>query len=368
MSFNGLDMNLWNLCRTSKAQSRAVTPENFTGEKGGGARCEIKDGVAGINARRLGKGWKVNPFILIQPGETFTLANISGMGAIRHIWITPPCTHWRQHILRIYWDDQEIPSVECPVSDFFACGWERFSQVSSLAVCVNPGSGLNCYWTMPFRKGFRITLENLSEEEVCVYYQIDYTLTDEIPEDAAYFHAQFRRQNPVPFRQPYVILDGVQGKGHYVGTFLSCQTNTCGWWGEGEVKFYIDDDNEYPTICSTGLEDYFCGAYNFEDTKTKRYREFTNPYTGIPQVICPDGLYDSQQRFSMYRWHIHDPIRFDETIKVTAQCLGWVEQEYSDDRRYLPLQDDYATVAYWYQTLPTQKFPDLPDIDQLIIP
>lgn len=361
-SFN---IGLGNLARLSEAKSRSICAENITGAKGMGGRCELADGVAGVNARALGKGWKVNPFILQQPGETTVLAEIEGPGVVNHIWVTPPCGPWRASILRIYWDDQEQPSVECPVSDFFACGWNRFSQLSSLAVCVNPGSALNCYWSMPFRRKCRITLENQSDAEVCVYYQVDYSL-QEVPEDAAYFHAQFRRSNPVGFKEVHTILDGVKGKGHYVGTFLSVQPNHGGWWGEGEVKFYMDGD-EWPTICGTGLEDYFCGSYNFENAQTHQYQTYTTPYAGMHQVIMPDGLYHSQQRFSMYRWHLTDPIRFDSGIKVTIQALGWVEEEYSDDRRYWPLQDDYASVAYWYQTLPTAPFPPLPDADHLRI-
>jgi len=354
--FNGLGMHLGNLSRLSNAKTRSISPENFTGEKGGGARAE--EGLGAHAARELGKGWKVSPAIKIQPGETFVLADIEGPGAIQHIWMTPT-GHWRHSILRIYWDDQDIPSVECPVGDFFACGWGEYAQVSSLAVCVNPGSGFNCYWEMPFRKRCRMTMTNIGLQEMVLFYQIDYTLT-EVPEDAAYFHAQFRRKNPLPYKEVYTILDGVKGKGHYVGTYLAWGVNNNGWWGEGEVKFYIDGDDEYPTICGTGTEDYFGGSYNFENQKTHQYQEFTTPYSGLPQVIRPDGLYRSQMRFGLYRWHIMDPIRFENEIRVTIQALGW-----RAGGRYLPLQDDIASVAYWYQTLPTAKFPELPDRDYL---
>lgn len=192
-----------------------------------------------------------------------------------------------------------------------------------------------------------------------VYYQIDYTLT-EVPEDAAYFHAQFRRSNPLAYQTPHVILDGVKGKGHYVGTVLSWQSNNTGWWGEGEIKFYMDGDSEYPTICGTGTEDYFCGAYDFEHRDEHRYVDFTTPYTGFHVAERPDGLYRSQQRFSMYRWHIMDPIRFENDLKVTIQALGWRE-----GGRYLPLQDDLASVAIWYQQLPGTPFPTLAGKDEL---
>jgi len=259
----------------------------------------------------------------------------------------------------MYWDDQESPSVECPVGDFFGMGWCKFAPLHSLAVCVNPGSAFNCYWEMPFRKRARITMTNIADQQMVLYYQVNYTLTD-VPADAAYFHAQFRRVNPLPAKQVYTILDGVKGKGHYVGTYMAWGVNNTGWWGEGEIKFYLDGDKEFPTICGTGTEDYFCGSYNFENKQTKQYQEFCTPYAGLHQVIRPDGVYQSQQRFGLYRWHIADPVRFDKDIRVTIQALGW-----KSGGRYLPLKDDIASVAFWYQTLPTAPFPALPDRDAL---
>lgn len=361
MSFNGLGMNLGNLSRLSNAVTRSISPENFTGEKGKGGMAT--EGTGSGPARDLGQGWKISPSVRIQPGETFTLADIDGQGAIQQIWMTPT-GHWRFSILRIYWDDQEVPSVECPVGDFFACGWGRYAQVTSQAVCVNPGSAFNCYWEMPFRKRCRITLENIAEDPMTLYYQVNYTLT-EVPEDCAYFHAQFRRTNPLPYKDVYTILDGVQGKGHFVGVYMAWGLNNTQWWGEGEIKFYMDGDDAFPTICGTGTEDYFCGSYNFDLGKERGgYREFNTPYAGLPQVIRPDGLYDSQTRFGMYRWHIMDPVRFEEDLRITIQALGWRTRT-SEGRRYLPLQDDIASVAYWYQTLPAAPFPVLPDKDYL---
>lgn len=359
--FNGLNMHMGTLPLLSNARTRSISPENPDGAKGGGGRCELEKGSARQAARELGRGWKVNPFLKIPAGETVAIADIREAGAIQHIWMTP-AGHWRYLILRIYWDGQENPSVECPAGDFFCCGWNEYAQVSALPVCVNPGSAFNCYWTMPFRRSCRITLENLAEEETTVYYQIDYTLTG-VPEDAAYFHAQFRRINPLPYKQVHTILDGVKGRGQYVGTYLAWGVNNCRWWGEGEIKFYLDGDGEFPTICGTGTEDYFCGSYNFEDPHThERYVPFTTPYSGLPQVIEPDRLYRSQFRFGMYRFHIADPIRFEEDLRVTIQALGW-----RDGGRYLPLQDDIASVAFWYQTLPAAPFPPLPDKDRLEI-
>ena len=357
--FNGLGMHMGNLSRLSGARTRSISPENFTGEKGGGGRAT--DGTGAQAARDLGLGWKISPSIVIAPGETRELANIDGAGAIQHIWMTPT-GNWRSSILRMYWDGSDTPAVECPVGDFFACGWGTYAQVSSLAVCVNPGSAFNCYWEMPFRTGARITFTNIADEPMTLYYQITYAETH-VPEDAAYFHAQFRRANPLPYKEVYTILDGVQGQGHYVGTYMAWGVNNGGWWGEGEIKFYMDGDDEFPTICGTGTEDYFCGSYNFDVGKDNGgYREFTTPYAGLPQVIRPDGLYRSQTRFGLYRWHIADPIRFERDLRVTIQALGW-----RSGRRYLPMQDDIASVAYWYQTLPATPFPALPDRDGLEI-
>ena len=359
--FNGLGMDMGNLWRLSDAKTRSISPENFTGAKGKGGMATLDEGVAAVAAQDLGQGWKVNPYVIIQPGEVFTMADIEGSGAIQHIWMTAGRSKWREAILRIYWDGMEYPSVECPIGDFFACGWGEYAPVSSLAVCVNPGSAFNCYWEMPFRKRAKITMENRGFEPMVLYYQIDYTLT-EVPDDIGYFHAQFRRTNPLPYKEVYTIVDGIEGKGHYVGTYMAWGVNNTGWWGEGEIKFYIDGDKEFPTICGTGTEDYFCGSYNFENKKIKQYEEFTTPYAGLAQVIRPDGLYRSQTRFGMYRWHIRDPIRFESDLRVTIQALGW-----RSGGKYLPLQDDIASVAYWYQTLPHKKFPELPDRDYLEI-
>ena len=357
--FNGLGMSMGNLSRLSKARSRSICPENFTGEKGKGGMAT--EGTGAGAAIDLGPGWKISPSMVIPGNETFTLADIDGPAAIQQIWMTIT-RRWRDAILRIYWDDQEQPSVECPAGDFFAMGWGQYAQLSSLAVCVNPGSAFNCYWEMPFRKRCRITMTNLSKKEMRIYYQINYTET-EIPEDKAYFHAQFRRTNPLPFKEGYTIVDGIRGQGHYVGTYMAWGVNSPGWWGEGEIKFFMDGDKQYPTICGTGTEDYFCGSYNFDvGEENGGYREFTTPYAGLHQVLRPDGLYRSQQRFGMYRWHIMDPIRFESDLRVTNQAIGW-----QSNRRYKPLQDDIASVAYWYQTLPTAPFPKLPDKDYLEI-
>ncbi len=354
--YNGLNNNLDNLYRLSNAKTRSISPENYTGEKGKGGMATLETGTAKDAARDLGQGWKVNPFINIEAGEIFTLAEIDGSGSIQHIWMTPTGT-WRYSILRIYWDDEKEPSVECPVGDFFGMGWGEYAHLNSLAVCVNPGSAFNCYWQMPFRKKCKITMENIDEKSMRLYYQIDYCLT-EVPDDVAYFHAQFRRMSPNVYKQPYTIIDGIEGQGQYVGTYMAWQVNNNGWWGEGEIKFFMDGDKEFPTICGTGTEDYFCGSYNFD--RNGQYTEFSTAYSGLHQVIRPDGTYKANQRFGLYRWHIVDPIRFEKDLKVTIQDLGW-----RSGGRYLPQKSDIASVAYWYQTEPHHAFPKLLSKDDL---
>jgi hypothetical protein len=347
-------MELGNLSRLSSARSRSISPENFTGAKGGGGRAT--EGTGAEAARDLGQGWKISPSIFIAPGSEVTLADITGPGAIQQIWMTAT-KPWRQLILRIYWDDQQRPSVECPVGDFFACGWEVFAQVSSLAVCVNPSAGFNSYWDMPFRGRCRITMENRGDQQAILYYQVNYAETS-VPDDAAYFHAQFRRSNPLPYKEVHTLVDGVAGRGHVVGTYMCWGSNNKGWWGEGEIKVFLDGDAEWPTICGTGVEDYFCGAYGF--MVDKQYVEYTTPYAGMPQVLRPDGAFRSQTRFGLYRWHITDPIRFESDLRITMQALGW-----RSGGRYLPLQDDISSVVFWYQTLPTAPFPTLGSRDHL---
>jgi len=361
--FNGIESSLSNIFRLSDAKTRSISPENFNGEKGKGGMATTGTGAG--PSRDLGQKWKVSPSVVIKSKTTFTVAEINGGGCIQHIWMTPT-GNWRFSILRFYWDDETTPSVEVPVGDFFGMGWGQYAPLNSLAVCVNPGSAFNCYWPMPFRKKCRITMENIDEKDMVLYYQVDYIVTD-VPNDAAYFHAQFRRTNPLPYKKDYLLVDSIKGKGQYVGTYLAWGVHNNGWWGEGEIKFFMDDDTEYPTICGTGTEDYFCGSYDF-DTRKKNaagimetnYTEFSTPYSGLHQVIRGDGHYEMAQRFGLYRWHIADPIRFEKNLKVTIQALGW-----RDGGKYLPLQDDIASTVFWYQTEPHTAFSKLPVKNQL---
>ena len=355
--------NLKSLYQLSDAKTRSISPENFTGEKGKGGMATLEEGTAAKQARELGQGWKVNPYIRIRPNETFTLGEIDGSGIINHIWMTP-VGDYRLMILRIYWDDETEPSVEVPVGDFFAAGWGIMNEpiINSLAICVNPRSGFNSYWQMPFRKKCKITMENKSEKGVSLYYQIDYSL-ENIEKNTPYFHAQFRRVNKLPYKEVYTIVDGIKGKGNYVGTYLAHGARQGGWWGEGEVKFYMDGDKDFPTICGTGEEDYFCGSYGYNDREVNGemlYTQFSSLYAGFYEVKDPeiDGFIGI---FGQYRWHITDPVRFEEDLKITIQSLGWRSEG------YLPLQDDLASTAYWYQLEPHNPFPVLPSNEKLVI-
>jgi hypothetical protein len=302
------------------------------------------DGTGAVAARKLGLGWKVSPAVTVPAGTVHELAAVAGPGIIRHIWITSSGS-FRQSVLRFYWDGASVPAIECPLGDFFCSAWSRYSPIASLPVTVVPYCGLNCYWDMPFKHDVRITLENIGVEDVVVTYQIDYSDVD-VPDDFGYLHARWRRESPVNESSMYTVLDCQRGPGLYVGTYLAVGVNHPGWWGEGEFKFFIDDDDEFPTICGTGLEDYFCGSHDF-NVPGAGYTTISTPFVGLNQVVKPDGLYVSQQRFSLYRWHLSDPIAFDQRLKVTVQDLGWQE-----DGAYMRRRDDIASVAYWYAAEP----------------
>ena len=329
----------------SDIQTRSISAENPEGVRGGGARALPEDWPQGAPATMLGKGWKVRPLVSIPAGETYTMAAIDGPGMIQQIWCTMDPVGYRDCVLRMYWDDETAPSVEVPLGDFFCCGHNLRTHVSSLPIAVNPSGGFNSYWPMPFGKAARITLENQgTEPSPSFYYQVNYALGD-VSADAAYFHAQWRRAMTTRECPEHVILEGVTGKGQYVGTYLAWTQFSDGWWGEGEIKFFIDGDEQYPTICGTGTEDYFGGAWCFGDT-------YSTAFLGYPLWQREPGCVPEH---GLYRWHIMDPIRFDEDLKVTIQALGWWP-----NGKFEPLTDDIASVAYWYQFDPHGQFPALP--------
>lgn len=321
------------------SETRSISAENPTGERGGGAKAVPDEKNAAAN---LGKGWKVRPCIDIAKGETVTLADIEGPGVIQHIWITVTEKAYRDAILRFYWDGEASPSVETPLGDFFANAHGVRTKINSLMVAVNPTGGFNSYWPMPFRKHARITVENQSTSTIGgFFYQITYAL-EAVPAEAAYFHAQWRRSMTTREHPEHVLVDGIEGRGHYVGTFIGWEQLSNGWWGEGEIKFFIDGDKENPTINGTGTEDYFGGAWGFGDT-------FSTAFLGYPLQLKKPG---EVPKHSLYRWHVADPIRFTKNLRVTIQALGWWP-----NGKFQPLTDDLASVAYWYQTEPHKAFP-----------
>ncbi len=350
-------------------KTRTISPESPTGEKGKAAMAEPLENSPG---EKLGKGWKSRPFVTIAPGEKFTLADISGEGVIKSIWITGEVDQGL--IIRMYWDKSNMPSVECPLTDFFLYGWarphlmENWNEgpnytVNSQLMCVNPNRGLNSFIPMPYRDGALLTLENRSSESKGVYYQINFE-ERELPQDAGYFHAVYSPSVPVKYKEVHTLLDNVSGSGVYLGTALYVGLNrTSQWWGEGEFKFYIDGDDEFPTICSTGLEDYFGGAFNWDIEGN--YTTYSTPYLGMHHVERPDGLYNIQQKFSMYRWHVTDPIRFEENLRVTVQCLGWQTMDNGKIKHFLPRQDDYISVSYFYLDKPSKTMPSIISHDEL---
>ncbi len=337
------------------ARTRSVSPENPTGEKGKGGMAVPNPADPDLSFSKaavdLGQGWKVRPFIKPRAGQTVTIMDVDGPGVIQHIWMATE-GDWkgngRSSVLRFYWDNEATPSIEVPLTDFFAVGHELFAPVNSLAVVVNPRSALNCFWPMPFRKHVRITFSNEGSKDLTLMtYQITYAET-EVPESAGYFHAQWRRAVTSREHPEYTILDGVKGQGRYVGTFLAWTQLSDGWFGEGEIKFFMDGDGRFPTINGTGTEDYFMGSYGFPET-------YSTPYTGCTLKHAKDG----PPKWSLYRWHLMDPINFDRDLRVTIQALGWWP-----NGTYQPLADDIASVAYWYQREPHAPFPRFAPVPQ----
>ncbi len=289
--------------------------------------------VTGGNA----DGGQTNP---IQPHEERVLAEIDGAGAITHIWVTIASRdefHLRNLVLKMYWDGEEDPSVEAPIGDFFGLGHGKYYQYSSKPLALGTNRGLNCFWRMPFGNGAKITLTNEGAMEVpAFYYYIDYEKYDTLPENIARFHAQYRQEMPCRPDENYLLVSAA-GRGHYVGCNLSVELNADGWWGEGDDMIYVDGE-EFPSLHGTGSEDYFCGAWGYGET-------FSNLYFGLPLR----GPHETGAHWNVYRYHIEDPIPFDQCITVT------IEHGHANNR-----SDNFSSVAYWYQTEPHVPFPELP--------
>jgi len=359
---NMLSNNNSSLFFLDGGRSRAITMENPTGAKGKGGMAEGK----------LGKGRKGSPALRnIPEGAIVTIAEIEGTGMINHMWFTISDRSefgyftLSDTVLRIYWDEEKTPSVEAPLGDFFLNGFSQYTPVNSALICVNPVRGYNCYFSMPFRKKAKITIENQHPGIIhSFFYQIDYTLYDNLPENIAYFHSQYRRERITELKKDYTILDNINGEGQFVGMYMALTALQRYWYGEGEVKFFIDGDEEYPTICGTGLEDYFGGGFGFvEDQRPETPAVeclYQTPYLGH-HFLCNTepklswrfaGCCPPMRGF--YRFHVLDPIKFQYNLKITVQQIGIT------NTGLFERQDDISTVAYWYQKEPHTQFPEFP--------
>jgi len=278
--------------------------------------------------------------------------DVEGPGAITHIWMTflgPEPQAWAKNgsanhqemLLRIYWDGRARPGVEAPVGDFFANSFGERSEVISQPVVVEDADSYNCFWRMPFRKSARVEIVNQSTNPISLlYFNIDWVKEVDLPAETPYFHAQYRQEYPVAKGKDYVVLE-TKGKGHYVGTVLSVRTRSPGWFGEGDEKVYIDEESE-PSIWGTGTEDFFLSAWGLKRAST--------PYFGVP-YFDQWGIVGGHT--SAYRWQIHDPFVFNTGIKMTFEHFGWIspdENPQGKSTSWNEREDDYSSVAFWYQT------------------
>ncbi|MFG1950344.1 glycoside hydrolase family 172 protein [Micromonospora sp. NPDC048830] len=339
-----------------------MTAENPTGKPGSGGRAN--------------NGRKGRP--CIEPlgrGETVTLLDASGPGVVRRIWCTLPpgnADHLRNVIVRMYWDGSGYPSVEVPIGDFFGLAHGQQRPFETACVAMQGGTGFNCWIPMPFHDAARITVTNESATDVAMFfYQIDYTIGDDLT-SAGLFHASFRRENPVPLGEDFLILDTTGGPGVFLGVVLGIRNlypHRHEWWGEGEVKFFLDGE-DFPTICGTGTEDYIGSAWGTP--------EIASPFQGAPLIDDDAGFY------SLYRFHVPDPIYFQSGLRVTIQQLGAgdrpaalkvlgdpallyraVGTDEDSDLCLFERSDDYSAVAFWYQTTPTRVAPLPPAADRV---
>lgn len=361
-----LPFGVADISRIVQAQSRSISAENPAGARAGGAQASPGDDPWCTPASAgLGKGWKVRPCLRgLAPGQRVDLADIQGPGVVQHIWCTVLSEVHRWIALEIRYDGLDEPSVCVPLGDFFANGIDGRALVSSLPIAVNPRGGMNSYWPMPFRRRFRLSIRNDGPREIPeFFYQVTYSLQDVAP-DAGYLHAAWRRTPTTRERPEHVLLEGARGPGQYVGTYLVWNQLSNGWWGEGEVKFFIDGDpDDAPTICGTGTEDYFGGAWGFvmDHERDLRPTTYSTPFLGYPQAA-----YEATPKHGprvpahgLYRWHLPDPVRFARDLRVSVQTLGWWPTG-----QYQPLTDDIASVAYWYQSNPMGTPFALPSLEE----
>jgi hypothetical protein len=306
--------------------ARAATFENPTGARGAGGSAA--GGRKGAPSRRL------------RPGERVVVADIEGPGVVRHIWMTfPPALPptMRAMFLELFYDGAAQPSASVPCLDFFGLAHGRPVAYHSAFMAVNEGRGFNSYLPMPFRRGLRIEVVNGSERTQDLYYQVDYTLEAEVPPEHGYLHVGFRRENPTTMRRDFVVADGFHGPGRFLGCAMGVRIIDPGdWYGEGEMKLYRDGDGELPTICGTGLEDYVGSAWGLGPHAA--------PYGGAPLVVQPPGADPARSMganpdfVSFYRWHLHDPLMFQQSMRVTIQQIGAAFFRAGEEERFAAYQ------------------------------
>ena len=319
-------------------ESRTISFENPAGEKGKG----------GTTPSKIGVGRKGRPAREFSPGHSYTLCDIKGPGEIRHIWVTvrKSADTLQGIVVRAYWDGQKHPSIEAPLGAFFGIMHGKVGAHQSAVHSVNPEAGMNIWLAMPFAKQAKITLTNESRTSTSLFYYIDYTTGDKLPSKFGRLHVLYRRENPTTLKEDFEILPKRTGKGRFVGCVLGIRTLEENWWGEGEVKVFLDGDKEFPTICGTGTEDYIGQSWG---TQNVAYL-----YGGTS--LTEDKLN------TIYRWHIKDPIYWKKDVRITIQQIGWSQQV--NDKTGSGLyerQDDWSCCAFWYEPVPSAPLPAMPD-------
>ena len=323
-------------------KSRSISFENPTGEPGKG----------GMKESNLGVGRKGFPAKGIAPNEICELCNIKGSGTIRHIWMTGGFRGQnekalRTMVIRAYWDNQEFPSIECPLGDFMGSAHAKINSYQSAVHSTGINAALNIWLPMPFDQNARITLTNEGTEPTTLFYQIDYTTNDNHPANFGRLHVCFRRENPTTLTKDFEILPKRTGKGRFIGTVLGIRSLESNWWGEGEVKIYMDGDTEFPTICGTGSEDYVCLSYGMQQTP-----------------FLYHGCSWNQNGFiSMYRWHMPDPVYWEKSCRITIQQIGYSGENRKNNLPPLyERQDDWCCASFWYEPVPSTPLPPFPDL------
>jgi hypothetical protein len=324
-------------------KSRSISFENPTGESGKG----------GQTASNLGVGRKGFPAKGIAPGETVELCRISGAGTITHIWMTggfrnKNASALRSMVIRAYWENQVHPSIECPLGDFMGSAHAKVNSYESAVHSTGINSALNIWLPMPFSKNARLTLTNEGDETITLFYQIDYIVDDKHTGNFGRLHVCFRRENPTMLKEDFEILPKRNGEGRFIGAVLGIRSFESNWWGEGEIKIFMDGDTEFPTICGTGSEDYVCLSYGMQQTP-----------------FLYHGCSWNQNGFiSMYRWHLPDPVYWEKECRITIQQIGYSGQLRSENKPPLyERQDDWSSATFWYEPVPSDPLPEFPDLN-----